>query len=208
MKKNCCLFIILLSLSACYLPEWDDSNYTKYKVSMEYDYGDVVYTSVGSCNATPTPTSGGYFYFNKFVPDYFDAPVGYLFSIGATKLDNDDIRIWGELSQDNIFEFNHKYYADFIPNQIETKYINKDGVAIPESILDYRLYLDKLWYIFLPPSDEEFAFSLQFGGEALDWSSLPDSVYVNVRGQIDIYKKYFKDKGYIDWWGDYTEYIH
>lgn len=208
MKKNCCLFIVLLSLSACYIPHWDDSNYTRFQVSMEYDYGDVVYTSIGSCSTRPRPTSGGYFHFNTFAPYDFDASVGYLFNIDAVNLDNNDISIWGELSQGGKFEFNHKYFADFIPNQIETKYINKDGIAIPENNLNYRLYLDKLWYIFLPPSDEEFAFSLQFGGEALDWSCLPDSVYVNVRGQIDIYKKYFEDKGYNEWWEDYTEYIH
>ena len=172
---------------------------------MEYDYGDVVYTSVGSCNTTPDLMSIGYFNFHEVVPDFYDASVGYVFSIGACNTDNDDIRIWGELNQNNKFEFNHMYYADFKPTYIGTTYINKDGVAISDII--NRISLNKLWYIFLPPSDDEFAFSLQFGGESLDWSSLPDSVYVNVKGQIDIYKEYFKDKGYIKLWGDYTEFI-
>lgn len=206
MKKNRIFLLILLSLSACVPTYWDTSNYTKYKVSMEYDYGDVVYTSVCSCKTTPDLMSNGYFNFHEFVPSYFDASVGYKFQIEACNTDNDGFGIWGQLSQDNKFEFNHMYYADFKPTFIETTYINKDGVAFSGII--NRISLNKLWYIFLPPSDDEFAFSLQFGGESLDRSSLPDSVYVNVKGQIDIYKEYFKDKGYIKRWGNYTEYIH
>ena len=204
-KRTFLLIIILIAISACHV-EHDSESWPRYQVSMKYDYGDTVFTSFGSCDKPITnihSSEGGY------IKDYFYFVTWRSFCkfiIQPYNNDNSDIYLYGCFTKEH-FEYNHKYYQDSIPyNGISTRYFSRDGSIKPKV---YGEELINFWYQFLPPNKNnlDLAFSLQFGGECLDEGSLPDSIMVNVTGQIDIYNKYFKTKEYTSRHGDYTEFI-
>ena len=213
MKKDLVLLFIMLSCPACsglfYDPcEWDTEYYPRYQVSMEYDYGDVVYSaSVKSNDPIPNDkVTPGPFYFSRSHGYANFGAYTYRFDLNPDLSNNDDIYHLNCYVEDaKHFEFNRKYYkTPSYYHQLVTSIMSKKGNVIP----DFHFKLENQWCQFLPPSNDELAFSFQFGGECLDRESLPDRVYVKVTGQVDIYKKYFEDKGYTSRHPvSYTEYF-